>query len=489
MASLIDSITTTIRTNFGDLAQVKENLERIFAAQNENRFHVARTTAKQRIKKLKKIRDWIREHRSDIHAALKEDFRKPEAETDLSEILVVTTEIKHAISHLRDWMEPRPIESTLLFMTTSSHVQYEPRGVVLIVAPWNYPFNLSIGPLVSAIAAGNCAIIKPSELTPATSKLVGRLVSELFDENEVAVVEGDKEVAGMLLDLPFHHIFFTGSPAVGKIVQAAAAKHLTSVTLELGGKSPVIVDRSVNLDDAVGKIAWGKFVNNGQTCIAPDYALVHKDREAEFIEKMRKAVESYYGSSEEDRKESTSYARIISGRHHMRLTDLISKTISMGAKLAFGGVVDASQQYISPTLLTNVPLDAPLMKEEIFGPILPVLTFESLKEAVELIQKMEKPLALYYFGNRKTHIDYVLTETTAGGTCVNETMIHFMHPNLPFGGVNFSGSGSSHGIYGFRTFSHERAVLRHHRFSPLKLLYPPYTNFVQKITAFMVKYL
>ncbi len=472
-----------------ELEKARERIDAVFAAQLENRPHVARTTAKQRIAKLKKMLAWIYSHREEIHAALRADFRKPEAETDLSEILAATSEIKHAASHLRRWMKPRRVPGSLAFMTTSSWIQFEPRGVVLILAPWNFPFNLTVGPLVSAIAAGNCIMLKPSEFTPATTAVIKKMVNELFEEKEVAVFEGDKDVAALLLEKPFHHIFFTGSPAVGRVVQAAAAKHLSTVTLELGGKSPVIVDRAVNMDDAVKKIAWGKFMNNGQTCIAPDYALVHRDRYAEFIEGMRKTVASYYGDTEEERKRSPHYARIISGRHHMRLTELVQKSVAQGAKLEFGGVTDASEQYLAPTLLSNVPITAPVMQEEIFGPVLPVIPISSLEEGLSIINRLDKPLALYFFSKSERHVQYILSETTAGGTCINETLIHFLHPNLPFGGVNFSGSGNSHGFFGFRAFSHERAVLRHHRFAPMKLLYPPYTPGVRKLIELLVKYL
>ncbi len=475
--------------NSKDISAIKARLDRIFEAQNEHRFHVARTTAKHRIQKLKQMLKWILSHRSEIHSALKADFRKPEAETDLSEILVVTSEIRHAISHLKSWMKPKRVDSSLLMLTTSGSVMFEPRGLVLIIAPWNFPFNLTVGPLVSAVSAGNCVILKPSEFTPATSSLIGKMISEIFPENEVAQFEGDKDVSTLLFDKPFHHIFFTGSPMVGKIVQAAAAKHLTTVTLELGGKSPVIIDKSVNMNDAVKKIAWGKFMNNGQTCIAPDYALVHKDRYEEFISKLKDTVIKYYGETEEDRKKSPHYARIINARNHERLSQLIKQTEEKGAKIEIGGIADESEQYLSPTLLSNVSLDSPIMQEEIFGPVLPVIKVESLQEAVSIVQKTEKPLALYIFSTNSRHVNMVLSETTSGGACVNETLIHFLHPNLPFGGVNFSGSGNSHGYYGFKAFSHERAILKHHALSPMKMLYPPYTNFVQKLTAILVRFL
>ncbi len=471
------------------IGKIRARIDEVFHAQTAHHKHVGRTTLRQRKLKLKAMLRWTYDHRLDIQAALKSDFRKPEAETDLSEILVVTSEIKHALKHLEEWMEPRPASPSLGFLTTSASIQFEPRGVVLIIAPWNFPFNLTVGPLVSAVAAGNCVFIKPSEFTPATSAVVEKMVTDLFPENEVAVFQGDKDVADALLSKPFHHIFFTGSPAVGRIVQEKAAKHLSTVTLELGGKSPVIVDKDVHMDDAVKKIAWGKYVNNGQTCIAPDYALVHEDRCAEFIQKMSEQVKKSYGATDREQQASPHFARIISARHHLRLETLLKETVKRGAKIEFGGVTDAGEKYLAPTLISNVPLDSPLMKEEIFGPILPVVSVPSVHRAVEIVNKLEKPLALYIFSKNKKHINFVLGETTAGGSCVNDTLIHFLHPNLPFGGVNFSGSGNSHGFYGFRAFSHERSILRHHRFAPMKLLYPPYTPFVRKIAALMVRFL
>ncbi|RMI06670.1 MAG: aldehyde dehydrogenase family protein, partial [Calditrichaeota bacterium] len=269
------------------IATVAQEIDRVFAAQRENRFRMANTTARERIARLKRILQWMMAHRQEIHRALYEDFRKPAPEVDLSEILFVKSEIKHAVRHLKKWMKPRRVRPTLTLATTRAWVRYEPRGVVLIISPWNYPFNLTVGPLVSALAAGNCVILKPSEHTPHTSALLRRMVTELFPENEVALFEGDAQVAQMLLQKPFDHIFFTGSPRVGKIVMKAAAEHLSTVTLELGGKSPVIIDETANIKDAAEKVAWGKFVNDGQTCIAPDYLLVHRSRYQPFLEALR----------------------------------------------------------------------------------------------------------------------------------------------------------------------------------------------------------
>ncbi len=371
-------------------------------------------------------------------------------------------------------------------LTTRSWIRYEPRGVVLIIAPWNYPFNLSIGPLISAIAAGNSAVIKPSEHAPHTSALVRQMLSELFAEEEVAVFEGAVETATELLATPFDHIFFTGSPAIGKIVMKAAAEHLSSVTLELGGKSPVIIDESANLRDCAEKIAWGKYSNVGQTCIAPDYLFTPESIKESFIKELKRAIEKRYSK---EPQLSRDYARIISLRHHQRLEDLLKQSVEQGARVEIGGVSNHAQRYFAPTVLSNVTPEHPVMKEEIFGPLLPIITYQKLPEAIDLINAGEKPLALYIFSRDKKNIDYILNNTSSGGVCINEVLLHFLQVNLPFGGVNHSGMGNSHGFYGFRAFSHERAILKHHRWSPLKLLYPPYTPTVQRLIKLILKYL
>jgi len=315
------------------------------------------------------------------------------------------------------------------------------------------------------------------------------MAGQLFPENEIAFFEGDKDVSAELLKKPFNHIFFTGSPPVGKIVMENAAKNLASVTLELGGKSPVIVDESANITDAAIKIAWGKFMNNGQACIAPDHLFVHAGKYEQFIDALKKNVQRYYGQTEENRRDSSSYARIISDRHHSRLAGLISEAVDAGAKVEIGGKSNPGERYISPTILSDVTFDMALMKEEIFGPILPVLPFHNLDEVIRSINEGERPLALYIFSRSKKNIKRVLSHTSSGGVCINDLMLHFLHENLPFGGVNNSGFGNSHGFFGFKAFSHERAVLKHNRFAPLKLLLPPYSKTVEKIYELMMRYL
>ena len=351
-----------------------DEIERIYELQQRNRAAVAATTAAERIEKLRRFERLMLARRDEIRAAMWEDYRKPAAEVDLSEIYPVVSEARHAIRHLRSWMKPKRVATRLALLGSRSSVVYEPKGVVLIIAPWNFPFNLTLGPLVSAIAAGNCVMVKPSEMTPASTACIRHILGELFEEEEMAVVEGDASVSEALLRKKFDHIFFTGSPAVGKIVMKAAAEHLTSVTLELGGKSPVIIDSTANVGEAARKIAWGKFFNSGQVCIAPDYALVHESVREEFLGKLRASAEALGDASR---------GVIVNDRHAARVKRLIDQAVGEGAQVALGGTTDGRK--IDATILTNVPPDSAVMQEEIFGPILPVLTYRTLDEAFEII--------------------------------------------------------------------------------------------------------
>ncbi len=467
----------------------QSDIDRVFELQMQHRFAVAQTTRKERIAKLKRLLEMVERRKEDLYKAMYADFKKPRAEVDLSEILHVNTEIKHAIKHLKQWMKPQKVKPTLAMMTTRSYVQYEPKGVILIISPWNYPFNLTFGPLASAIAAGNCAILKPSEHVPHTSALIKEMVETLFPEKEVAIFEGDKTVSQALLAKPFHHIFFTGSPAVGKIVMKAAAEHLTSVTLELGGKSPVIIDETADAKDAAEKIMWGKFANCGQTCITADYIYVHQKKYPAFLEASKQMLIKYYGESEEAREQSPHLARVAHSTHHKRLTEMLKDAVDKGANVEFGGKSNPADNYISPTLLSKVSPQSLIMQDEIFGPILPIFTYQNMDQVFADIQSGEKPLALYIFSRNKKNIKKVFANTSAGGTGINDILTHYLHPHLPFGGVNNSGFGKSHGVYGFKAFSNERAVLKQVKHSPLKLLAPPYNNRVQKLIDIIVKYL
>jgi aldehyde dehydrogenase (NAD+) len=461
--------------------------QQIFNAQRAHHPTIAATDYRVRIKKLKKLLQTVREFRREIYQAMYDDFRKSEPEVDLTEILQVTAEIKHAIRHLKKWMKPKRVSPTLIALTTKSWIQYEPKGVVLILSPWNYPFNLTLGPVISAVAAGNCMMVKPSEFTPNSTKVIKKILEHTFETNEVAVIEGGSEVATELLKLPFNHIFFTGSPQVGKIVMRAAAEHLSSVTLELGGKSPVIISESANINDAAKKIVWGKYLNMGQTCIAPDYILVHQKVYEQFVDKVKAYIAKLYGEAESVRQSNTYYPRVVNAKHFQRLTSLLQEAHAKGATIESGGVLDENENYISPTILSNVSTDMRIMQEEIFGPILPLIPYTDDDEAIRFINRMEKPLALYIFSRRRKQYLHLLKHINSGGACINDIALHFSHLNLPFGGANHSGIGSSHGFYGFKAFSHERSVLKHFSNSPISLLFPPYTDFKKRLIKLLEK--
>ncbi|HSA59394.1 MAG TPA: aldehyde dehydrogenase family protein [bacterium] len=468
-----------------------DDLAKIFERQRENRWRIAKTSADQRIAKLKKLREAILNRREELHKAVYDDFRKNPAETDLTETHLVVSELNDAIKHLRRWMRPHKVRTPITLFGASSEIRYEPKGVVLILSPWNYPFQLAVSPVIGAVAAGNCVILKPSNKTAHTARFLKKLMAEVFAEDEVAVLEGDHAVADALLEMPFDHIFFTGSPNIGKKVMAAAAKNLAPVTLELGGKSPVIVDETADVKKAAARIMWAKFINAGQTCVAPDYLLVHEGRAKEFVEEAKRVVASRYGSTEKDQAKSSDYCRLISEQHRQGLQKILEATIKSGAKVEMGGLSgsDGDGRFLAPTLLSNVTPDSPIMREEIFGPILPILTFQTLNQAIELIQSKDKPLALYIFSKDRRHVEEILNNTTAGGTCVNNLAIHLANSNLPFGGVGTSGMGSYHGFFGFKTFSHERAVLRQGAIDMVKIFYPPYTPRIKKIIRFLTKHL
>ncbi len=457
----------------------------IFRRQQQMAISLRTSTAEARIAKLKKLEAAVMAHRQAIYRALHADLRKPETEADLSEIMPVISEIRHTAKHLKSWMRTKRVATTMTLLGTQARLRYEPKGVCLIISPWNYPINLTLGPLASAIAAGNTSIIKPSELTPSCSAVMADIIRSTFDPAEIALFEGDAAVSTELLALPFDHIFFTGSPAVGKIVMAAAAKNLTSVTLELGGKSPVIVDETADITKAANSVMWGKFINNGQTCIAPDYLYVHEKILTEFLEKSKAAIAKMYGP---DAQASPDYCRMVNEKHFSRVKRLIDDATAKGASIAAGGAAEIGDKFIAPTLLTNVSETSEIMAEEIFGPVLPVISYSDVSQPISHINDNPKPLALYVYSKNDALIDRVISETSTGGSCVNMSMLHYSHANLPFGGVNNSGIGSSHGIFGFKAFSHERAVLRD-RFSTIPMLFPPYTNRVKALVKFTLNYL
>ncbi|MGH8529653.1 MAG: aldehyde dehydrogenase family protein [Nevskiales bacterium] len=466
-------------------AQAAE-IARVFATQQQHAIRLRSSTAAERKAKIQRLLDVIEAHRADIYRALYADFKKPEPEVDIGEITSIYAEGKHAIRALKKWMRPQHVMPTRLMFGTRCHVRYEPKGVTLIVAPWNYPVNLIFTPLISALAAGCTAILKPSEVTPNTAAVIRKIVQEAFSEEEVALFEGDAQVTQQLMAHPFDHIFFTGSPAVGKIVMAAAAKHLTSVTLELGGKSPAVVDASANIKNAAKSIAFGKFGNNGQTCIAPDYIYVEESVKDQFITELKAAVEASFGDAQ-NQGTTPDYGRIVNSRHHGRVKGLLDDAVNHGAKVEFGGVTRTEDNFIAPTVLTGVKNDSKIMQEEIFGPLLPIITFRDVQEAIDHINANPKPLALYVYSRTNRNIKRVIESTSAGGSCINTCLVQYLHGNLPFGGVNNSGIGSGHGFWGFKSFSHERAVVRD-LFAATQLLIPPYTGFVRWMIKFLIRF-
>jgi aldehyde dehydrogenase (NAD+) len=452
-------------------------VQALFAQQKAHRWTVARSTAAERAERLGRLREAIARRREEVAQALWADFRKSPSETEASEVMPALLELRHAQKHVAKWMRPRKVKTPLTLAGTKSQVRYEPRGVTLILAPWNYPFQLVIAPLAGAIAAGNPVILKPSEKTPHTAALVAALIAEVFDEREVAVVQGGADVGAALLELPFDHFFFTGGPVVGRKVAQAAAKHLAAVTLELGGKSPAIVTRSADVEAAAEHVMYGKFLNAGQTCIAPDYVLVHASLERPFLEAAKAKLARFYGPTEEARQASPDLARLVDDASFQRLTRLVDGSLAAGARVESGNVRDPATRYLAPTLLSAVTRDMPVMREELFGPVLPVLPFTDLEAALEGVRGDDNPLALYAFGRDKAEVEQVLQGTAAGGTTVNNTLLHFVHPELPFGGAGNSGVGSYHGEASFRCFSHERGVVFQGR-GPAgsRLFHPPYAG-------------
>lgn len=465
------------------------DFQKTFSDHQETAVRWRSSTLEERSARLVKLRNWIKENQNLIRKALWEDFRKPEPEVDLSEIFPVTSEINHTLRNLKDWMKPKSVSTPLSMIGTSGKIHFEPKGTALIISPWNFPFNLTVGPLVSALAAGCTAIIKPSELSPATSFLIQKMVKAVFPTNEVEVFLGEVEESQALLRLPFDHIFFTGSPAVGKIVMKAAAEHLSSVTLELGGKSPAIIDASADLNDAAGKLIWGKFVNCGQTCIAPDYILVHESQKERLLMELKVFLQKFYDPAFKGIENSRDYARIIGPKHFERLSDHLEDAISKGATLDFGGKTDKSSFYFEPTILTAISEDMSVFQGEIFGPILPILTFSTIEEAIGMVNSKPKPLALYYFGKESENSEKVVRETSSGNVVLNDCVIHFLHNNLPFGGVNNSGIGKAHGHEGFLAFSNEKGVLTQRiGLNNVTLLRPPYGVKAKQIISTLIKW-
>lgn len=448
------------------------------------------TSYKDRIKKIDAIIDYLSEQKNEdkLIQAMYVDMKKPKVEVMVSELAVIFSIAKYIKRNLKEWVQDKSVSTSLSLAGATSYIIKEPKGSALIISPWNYPFQLAIAPLCYAIAAGNTAVIKPSEYSKATSNYIKEMIGEIFDPSEITVVEGAVEETQMLLDQPWNHIYFTGSPAVGKIIMKAAAEHLSSITLELGGKSPCIIDNTADIPSTASKLTWAKYLNNGQTCIAPDYVLVDFQKEKELISEIKSAINQQLNSNDNGIKESPDYGRIISDKHYSKCIEVLQDAISKGAKVEIGGEYDANSRFISPTVLSHISDDMTIMQEEIFGPILPILTYKNKEEVTQIIANKPKPLALYIQSKEQSTIDYHLQHTTAGGTVINDFMIHYANPNLPFGGVNNSGIGKSHGYYGFQEFTNERAVMRQ-KLGATSLLHPPYTKRSERLAAVMGKWL
>jgi len=434
-----------------------------------------------RIQQLQILRNGISQYESKIEEALQLDLGKHPFEAYLTEIGFVLGSIDEMMKNVKEWAKPEKVNTPLIMCPAKGYIISEPYGSALIIGPYNYPFQLLIEPLIGAMTAGNCAVLKPSELAPHTAAVVTAMITEFFDPNYICAVEGSVDTNTALLALPFDYIFFTGSVAVGKIVMRAAAENLVPVTLELGGKSPVIVDESANLKVAAKRIIWGKTMNAGQTCVAPDYLMVHAAVKDALIAEMIAAIQEYFGT---DSKESQSFGRIINARHFARIKGMIDHDRE---HILYGGNTDEVERYIEPTLIDADFEHPATMTEEIFGPVLPVLTYRDLNQAIKEIKRRPKPLALYLFTENEKNKEKVLQETSSGGACINDVIMHLANPNLPFGGVGSSGLGAYHGKTSFATFSHKKSILTKTTKINLPLTVPPYSNQMLKNLKFVMK--
>jgi len=438
--------------------ETTKEIERIFALQQAHQWDVKASGVEERKAKLAKLKAAVEAHADDIVAAVLEDTRKPEGEIRVTEVLNVLGNIQRNIDNLEDWMKPTEV-ATSNNPNDKARIVYEARGVCLILGPWNFPLGLTFGPLAAAVAAGNCCMVKLTDLCPATARIAGVIVREVFDENEVALFEGGVDVAEALLEQPFSHIFFTGSTRVGKIVMAAAAKNLASVTLELGGKSPVIIDEGANVEAIGAALAAAKQFNGGQACICPDYVFVKEDQQGPLVEAFKANVEKNLYADGAINKQAI--AQVVNKGNFARVKGLFDDAVAQGATVAVGGTFDEEDLTVHPTMLTGVTPQMKILQEEIFAPLLPVMTYENLDQAIGYIEARDKPLALYVFSGNDDNVQKVLDRTSSGGVTVNGVFSHYLENNLPFGGVNASGQGSYHGYFGFKAFSHERAIYLH----------------------------
>ncbi|APC80321.1 aldehyde dehydrogenase [Clostridium botulinum] len=419
-----------------------------------------------RIEALKKLKHNIKINENNIFKALKIDLNKSQFETFITEIGIVYDEINGAIKNIKKWSKPKKVKTPITNFLASSYIYNEPYGVALIISPWNYPFQLIMAPLVGAISAGNCVLLKPSELAIETEKIIVKIIKDTFSDEYIGVITGGIEESTALLKEKFDYIFYTGGINVGKIVMRAAAEHLTPITLELGGKSPCIVDKDANIDLAARRIAWGKFLNAGQTCVAPDYLVVHRNIKEKLISSIENYIVEFFG---ENTFESEDYPRIINERHFKRLEGYLKE-----GKIVSGGNTDINNLYIEPTIIEGINFENRIMKEEIFGPIFPVIEFEDIDKVIDIVKNNPKPLALYYFSENKEKQEFIIKNISFGGGCINDTIMHLSTSTLPFGGVGNSGIGGYHGRASFDTFSHKKSILKKSNLIDIKIRYAPF---------------
>lgn len=423
---------------------------------------------KFRKKYLKALKKAIKKYESEILEALASDLGKNKVEAYATEVGFVRKELSFVLKELKGWTKTKSVTTPMMQFPAKSFIQYEPYGTVLVIGPFNYPFQLVLSPLIGALAAGNCAVVKPSEMTPATSEVIQLIIEEAFPENYVTVIQGEKEVTSALLEERFDYIFFTGSTRVGQIVYEKASKHLTPVTLELGGKSPVIIDETANLKVAAERVAFGKFMNAGQTCVAPDYVLVHNKVKMKFVKALQTTIHEFYGSNIE---QSEDFGHIVNEHHFNRLKEIIDNDHCF---IIYGGNNNRAERFIEPTVMLDPSMESAAMQEEIFGPVLPVIGYDDMDEVYRIIKQFEKPLALYLFTEDDDQVETVFSKLSFGGGCVNDTILHLANPNLPFGGVGHSGIGHYHGKYSFECFSHTKSYITKSTKLESGLLFPPY---------------
>lgn len=464
---------------------LKQRIDTIMSLQRKANKNIRSVQYRKTL--IRKVRDWMTDNESEIRKAIQSDFNKPDLEIDLTEIWFCVKEARYILRNLNKWVRKQRVSKTIPLISTKSYLKREPKGIVLVIAPWNYPFQLTITPLLSALAAGNSVVLKPSEKTPHVSALISKMVSDLFEAHDVAVFEGGEETVSELLKNKFDHILYTGGTAVGQIIMEKAAKTLTPVTLELGGKCPAVIESSANIKEAAKKIAYFKFMNTGQTCVAPDYVLIDERLKESFIDSISDYIHNMYGDIDLIDK-NKDYGRIVNQDHSNRLASILDETINSGDSLRLGGNYSQEDCFMSPTIIES-NFNSPVMRDEIFGPILPIITYSDFDNAISSVNSIDSPLSVYIFSKNKKNINHFINSTQSGGVGINDVSLHLVHSKLPFGGIGKSGMGRYQGKFGFEEFSHLRPIIKNIDPSPLKMLHPPYQNKVQKIVKILKKWL